>query len=269
MHLANWRRGTWQRLWQGALTISAVLVLWHFASSTGIFGRTSPEYSRLLLPPPTVVLSSLIEMIRSGYLLDNVSISILRVLCGFLLAALIAVPLGVAMASSTTVHNFADPLVRLVSPVPGVAWVPIAILWFGLGDEAAIFIITIGSIFPILLSTMQGVQDVDGRLVDAARTMGATQWQILERVMLPSLVPYLVTGFRTGLSFAWRVVIAAEMVGVPKGIGYMLTVGRSTGRTEITIVTMLVLGVLMILVEELIFNPLQSYTDAWRRPVLP
>lgn len=262
------RRASWRRLWQGGLTIVVALAFWQIASNTGIFGRTSPESSRLLLPPPAIVFSSLVVMVRSGYLLDNVSISVLRVLCGFVLASLIAVPLGIAMALSATIHNLVDPIVRLVSPIPGVAWVPIAILWFGLGDQAAIFIIAIGSIFPILLSTIQGVQDVDSRLVDAARTMGASQWQILQRVMLPSLIPYLVTGFRTGLSFAWRVVIAAEMVGVPKGIGYMLTVGRSTGQTEITIVTMLVLGVLMILVEELIFNPLQSYTDAWRKPVL-
>jgi ABC-type nitrate/sulfonate/bicarbonate transport system permease component len=184
-------RASWQRLWQGALTISAVLLLWQIASNTGIFGRTSPESSRLLLPPPAVVLSSLVEMARSGYLLDNISISVLRVLCGFLLAALIAVPLGVAMALSATIQNLADPIVRLLSPIPGVAWVPIAILWFGLGDEAAIFIITIGSIFPILLSTIQGVHDVDGRLVDAARTMGANRWQIMHRVLLPSLIPYL------------------------------------------------------------------------------
>ncbi len=255
-----------QRLWQGSLTLMVLLVLWQVASNTGLFGRISPEYSRLLLPPPAVVLASLVEMIRSGYLLDNVSISILRVISGFLLSALIAVPLGVAMALSPTIHNLAEPIVRLVSPIPGVAWVPIAILWFGLGDESAIFIITVGSIFPILLNTVQGVRDADPRLVDAARTMGANRWQIMQRVLLPSLIPYLVTGFRTGLSFAWRVVIAAEMVGVPKGIGYMLTVGRSTGRTEITIDTMLILGLLMIIVEELIFAPLESYTHVWRKP---
>lgn len=260
------QRAAWNRLWQGAIMCIATVVLWQIASSTGLFGRTSPEYSRLLLPPPAAVLSSLIDVIRSGYLLDNVSISILRVFCGFLLSAIIALPLGVCMAISKTAYNLADPIVRLLSPIPGVAWVPIAILWFGLGDEAAVFIIAVGSIFPILLNTIQGVQDVDSRLIDAARTMGATRRQILQQVMLPSIIPYLVTGFRTGLSFAWRVVIAAEMVGVPKGLGYMLTVGRSTGRTEITIVTMLVLGVLMIVVEELVFNPLQSYTEAWRKP---
>lgn len=259
-------RSSFQRLWQGAFTILIVVGLWQIASSTGLFGRTSPEYTRLLLPPPATVLASLVEMVRSGYLLDNVSISILRVVSGFLLAALIAVPLGIAMAISATIHNLTEPLVRLLSPIPGVAWVPLAILWFGLGDQAAIFIITIGSIFPILLNTAQGVQDADHRLIDAARTMGATRWQLLRRVLLPGLVPYLVTGFRTGLSFAWRVVIAAEMVGVPKGIGYVLTVGRSTGQTEITIVTMLVLGVLMMIMEELIFVPLESYTNAWRLP---
>jgi NitT/TauT family transport system permease protein/taurine transport system permease protein/sulfonate transport system permease protein len=95
--------------------------------------------------------------------------------------------------------------------------------------------------------------------------MGATQRQIIQRVMFPSLVPYLVTGFRTGLGFAWRVVIAAELVGVPRGIGYMLTIGRSTGRTEITIVTMIILGVLMLMVEELVFAPLEKRTSYWRR----
>jgi NitT/TauT family transport system permease protein/taurine transport system permease protein/sulfonate transport system permease protein len=97
--------------------------------------------------------------------------------------------------------------------------------------------------------------------------MGASRLQVIRRVMLPSLVPYLVTGFRMGLGYAWRVVIAAEMVGVPNGIGYMLTIGRSTGRTEITIVTMIVLGVMMLVVEEVIFAPLERRTATWRRAV--
>jgi NitT/TauT family transport system permease protein/taurine transport system permease protein/sulfonate transport system permease protein len=190
---------------------------------------------------------------------------LVRVLIGFALSVVIAVPLGVGMTTSPALNNVAEPFVRIFSPIPGVAWVPLAILWFGLGDMAAIFIITLGSVFPIILNTVQGVRDVDTRLVDAARMMGATQWQIMRRVMLPSLIPYLITGFRTGLGFAWRVVIAAEMVGVPKGIGYMLTVGRSTGRTEVTIVTMITLGLLMLIVEEFIFAPLEDRTRSWRR----
>jgi ABC-type nitrate/sulfonate/bicarbonate transport system permease component len=259
------RKQTLKRWWQGALAIVIGLAVWHIASVTGLFGRIPPEYSVLLLPPPKLVFTSLAQMVSSGYLWDQVSVSIMRVLIGFSLAVLIAVPLGIAMALSPMLNNFTEPFVRIFSPIPGVAWVPLAILWFGLGDQAAIFIITIGSIFPVLLNTIQGVHDVDRHLVDAARIMGANRWQVIRRVMLPSLIPYLVTGFRTGLGFAWRVVIAAEMVGVPKGIGYMLTIGRSTGHTEVTIVSMVCLGALMLMVEEMIFVPVEKRTSSWRR----
>lgn len=259
------KRRDLKRIWQGTLAVAAFLLVWNVASVTGLFGRVSPEYSLLLLPPPKVVLVALAQMLRSGYLWDHLSVSMLRVLAGFSLSVSIAVPLGIGMGLSASLNNLVEPLVRIFSPIPGVAWVPLAILWFGLGDGAAVFIITIGSIFPILLNTLQGVQDVDTQLIDAARTMGATRWQVIGRVMFPSLIPYLVTGFRTGLGFAWRVVIAAEMVGVPKGIGYMLTIGRSTGRTEVTIVTMICLGGLMLMVEELIFAPMERRTDSWRR----
>jgi NitT/TauT family transport system permease protein/taurine transport system permease protein/sulfonate transport system permease protein len=252
---------------QGGISLAIFLAIWHVASSTGLFGRIDSEYSLLLLPLPETVLKAIIETIRDGSLWGNVSVSIIRVAAGFLLAVLIGIPLGLGMALSRVCNNFSEPFVRVFSPIPGIAWVPLAILWFGLGDKAAIFIITIGSVFPIVINTIQGVRDVDAHLVDAARMMGATHLQVIRRVMLPSLIPYLVTGFRVGLGFAWRVVIAAEMVGVPKGIGYMLNVGRSTGRTDITIVTMVTLGVLMLVVEELIFAPLENRTRFWKRPV--
>jgi NitT/TauT family transport system permease protein/taurine transport system permease protein/sulfonate transport system permease protein len=256
---------SFSRFWQGALAIAGFFLLWHLASTTGMFGKMSPEYSLLLLPPPAIVFKAFGEMIWSGYLWNQLSVSLVRVLIGFALSVAIAVPLGIGMATSPAMNNVAEPFVRIFSPIPGVAWVPLAILWFGLGDKAAIFIITVGSVFPIILNTVQGVRDVDQRLIDAARMMGATHWQIIRRVMLPSLIPYLITGFRTGLGFAWRVVIAAEMVGVPKGIGYMLTVGRSTGRTEVTIVTMITLGLMMLIVEEFVFAPLEARTRSWRR----
>jgi ABC-type nitrate/sulfonate/bicarbonate transport system permease component len=253
------------RIWQGGLALLAFFILWHFASTTGLFGRISPEYSLLLLPPPLVVFKAFAQMAWSGYLWNQVSVSLVRVLIGFALAALIGVPLGIAMGLFPLANNLAEPFVRIFSPIPGVAWIPLAILWYGLGDEAAIFIITVSAVFPILLNTIQGVRDVDPNLVDAARTMGATRWQVIRRVTLPSVIPYLITGFRTGLSYSWRVVITAEMVGVPKGIGYMLAVGRSTGHTEVTIVTMICLGLLMLIVEELGFAPLEKRTNSWRR----
>jgi ABC-type nitrate/sulfonate/bicarbonate transport system permease component len=254
-----------KRIWQGGLALIVFLVIWHFASTTGLFGHINPEYSVLLLPPPTVVFKALGQMASSGYLWSQVSVSLIRVLIGFSIAVGIAVPLGIGMGLFSVLNNLADPFVRIFSPIPGVAWIPLAILWYGLGDTAAIFIIAVSSVFPILLNTIQGMQDVDANLVDAARTMGATKWQVIRRVMLPSLIPYLITGFRTGFGFAWRVVITAEMVGVPRGIGYMLSVGRSTGHTEVTIVTMICLGSMMLLSEELVFGPLEKKTSSWRR----
>jgi NitT/TauT family transport system permease protein/taurine transport system permease protein/sulfonate transport system permease protein len=258
------RRATVDRIWQGGLAVAAFVGVWHVASVTGLFGRIDPDYSLLLLPPPGVVVKALYDLAVTGQLWTNVAVSLVRVLIGFGLSVLIAVPLGLLMALSTTASNLFEPFVRIFSPIPGIAWVPLAILWFGLGDGAAVFIITIGSIFPILISTIQGVRDVDPRLIDAARMMGTGTRQTITRVILPGLVPYLVTGFRTGMGFAWRVVIAAEMVGVPKGIGYMLNVGRSTGQTEVTVVTMLLLGLMMLAVEELVFSPLEARTRAWR-----
>jgi ABC-type nitrate/sulfonate/bicarbonate transport system permease component len=256
-----------KRFLQSTAAVMIFVGFWHLASVTGLFGRVAAEFSLLLLPTPVTVFKTVVEMILSGYLWEHLSISLLRVAGGFLLAAVIAIPLGLGMALSQTFNSFTDPFIKIFSPIPGIAWVPLAILWFGLGDRAAIFIITIGSIFPIIMNTIQGVQDVDQHLVDASRMMGASSWQVLRRVFMPSLIPYLITGLRIGLGFAWRVVIAAEMVGVPKGIGYMLSVGRSTGRTDITIVTMVCLGVLMLLLERFIFVPLEKHTLFWRTPI--
>jgi len=251
----------------GAAAVAGFVALWHAASVTGLFGRVPEAYAALLLPKPSVVLEAVRESAASGYLWDQVSVSLLRVGAGFGISVAIGVPLGLVAALSSTANALIDPFVRIFSPIPGVAWVPLAILWFGLGDKAAIFIITVGSVFPILLSTAQGVRAVDRNLLDAARTLGARFHHQLRRVVLPSVTPFLVTGFRLGLGFAWRVVIAAEMVGVPRGIGYMLNVGRSTGRTEVTLMTMVILGVLMIVAEELVFAPLERRTSHWRPAV--
>lgn len=265
MRRSHWiNRAGCMKFGQGLAAVTAVVILWHAASVTGMFGRIAPEYCELLLPAPGKVAQTIVTMLQTGYLWGNLWISLVRVGASFGLAILIGVPLGIGMAINITTRNLAEPFVRFLSPIPALAWVPLAILWFGLGDSAAIFIITLGAVFPIIFNTIQGVQDIDRHLVDAARMMGAGPLQVARRVMLPSLTPYLVTGFRNSMSNAWRVVVAAEMVGVPKGIGYMLTVGRGTGETGVTIVTIIVLGVVMLVVEQVIFEPLENRTRFWR-----
>jgi ABC-type nitrate/sulfonate/bicarbonate transport system permease component len=257
----------YKKRWQGALSITVFLIVWHIASVTGLFGKMPLDYSLLLLPPPEKILATILNELSTGYLIQQLSISLLRVVIGFIISAIIGLSIGLAMALRPTVDNIFQPFVQIFSPVPGIAWVPLAILWFGLGNQAAIFIIIVGSIFPIIINTVQGAKDVDINLVNAAKTMGATHAQILKRVMLPSIIPYIVTGLRLGFGFAWRVVIAAEMVGVPNGLGYMLSEGRATGKTDVTIVTMVCLGVIMIIFEKILFEPLERRTRFWRNNV--
>jgi len=249
---------------QRLFSVAVFLTVWYIASNTGIFGRVTIKASKLLLPDPFTVVKAFGEMITSGYLPHNIAISLVRVLKGFAIAAALGIPLGIGMGMSKTITHFVSPIFRTFSPIPGVAWVPLAILWFGLGDKAAVFIIVMGAIAPIIINANQGVKDVDQNLLMALYSMNADKWQIIRRCIIPSIVPYLVSGFRLGLGFAWRVVIAAEMVGVPDGMGYVLSTGRSTGRTEVTIVTILSLGVVMILMEQVLFAALEKTTSHWR-----
>ena len=249
---------------QRIFSVAVFLTVWYIASNTGIFGRVTIKASKLLLPDPFTVVRAFWDTIRSGYLPQNIGISLVRVLKGFGIAAALGIPLGIGMGMSKTINNLVSPIFRTFSPIPGVAWVPLAILWFGLGDKAAVFIIVMGAIAPIIINANQGVKDVDQNLLMALYSMNADKWQIIRRCIIPSIVPYLVSGFRLGLGFAWRVVIAAEMVGVPDGMGYVLSTGRSTGRTEVTIVTILSLGVVMILMEQVLFAALEKTTSHWR-----
>lgn len=252
------------RFLEGFLAFVVLILLWYLASSTGIFGRVNITRGQLLLPKPLAVGREFLKILLSGYLLSNLAISMRRVLTGFLLAVIIGTPVGIAMGMNVHVRAFLNPIFRLFSPIPGVAWVPLAILWFGLGNKAAIFIITVGAISPIVVNTLQGVHEVDKRLIGVLQIMEAGRLQIIMHGILPSIAPYLISGYKLGLGFAWRAVIAAELVGVPDGLGYVLNVGRNTANTSITIITILSLGIIMIGMENILFLPLERVTSNWK-----
>lgn len=248
----------------GACSLLAILVLWQLASVTGIFGKYTPEKGALLLPSPLFVVRRMLELVVNGYLPQNIWISCKRVLAGFAIAVAVGSPMGILMARSHTIKCLLKPVFNILSPIPGVAWVPLAILWFGLGNDAAIFIIIVGSITPIVTNTFQGVESVEKKLEDVLKMLKASKVQVLRFLILPSVIPYLVTGFKLGMGFAWRVVIAAEMVGVPQGIGYVLNSGRSTGQTEITFITIISLFLIMTFFEKCLFAPLERLTG-WKK----
>ena len=144
---------------------------------------------------------------------------------------------------------------------------PLSILWFGLGDKAAVFIIAVSAITPIVTNVIQGIESIDTNLENMMNMLKASRWQLMRFLIIPSAVPYVITGFKLGLGYAWRVVIAAEMVGVPDGMGYVLNLGRSTAQTEITFITIIVLAVLLALMEKCLFAHLEKITGAWKTEV--
>ncbi|MGN0242782.1 MAG: ABC transporter permease [Lachnospiraceae bacterium] len=258
------KREKTKALLQGCIGILLVIGVWELASATGLFGKYEQEMANVLFPSPVKVFRKYIEVLSSGYLLSNIWVSLKRVLAGFCIASVIGLPLGILMGKSKSLHHFLNPLLRFLSPIPGVAWVPLAILWFGLGDSAAIFIISMGSMSPIIINTYQGMQNVDQKLYQVLEIMEANWYQTVRYCIIPSILPYVMAGFKLGLGFAWRVVIAAELVGVPKGMGYVLSVGRNTGDTAITLITIITLGIIMMLMEEFFFGMIEKRMNKWR-----
>lgn len=199
-----------------------------------------------------------------GTWLQNVLFSAERVAKGFMLAIVIGVPLGIAIGWSKLVASLVDPTIQWLRPVPITAWLPISIAIFGIRDFGAIFLITIGAFYPIVINTTQGARDVDKNWIRAALMMGASPLSTLRRVVLPAAMPSIFTGLRIGLGIAWTAVIVAEMVAVKSGLGYVLWDAYYVGRMDIVIADMVSIGLLGYVSDRLIVA-LEHWVLKWRR----
>lgn len=203
-----------------------------------------------MIPSPLEVALSVKTLatrgLPQGYtLFRHVLESLYRVFWGFTLAILIAVPLGIFMGWSKSLRDILTPLVEIVRPIPPLAWIPIAIFWFGIGIKSAAFIIFLGSFFPILLSTVSGVLSVDTILIDASLTLGAKRNDIYRKILIPGATPSIYTGVRIGLGIAWMTLIAAEFTGVKSGygLGYLIMVARDIQRPDHIVAGMVIIGI--------------------------
>jgi NitT/TauT family transport system permease protein/taurine transport system permease protein len=204
------------------------------------------------------------ETIQDGSLLRHVGASLGRVAVGTVLAIVVSIPLGVAMGLSPAVSSFLTPLFRFFSVLAGIAWIPIATLWFGYGFGAITFVIFNAVFFVVTYNTLLGVASIPLPLRHAAAALGARRWTMLTQVLLPGALPNIVTGVRTGLGFAWRGLIAAEMIATNVGLGYMLFLARDFYRTEVIVFGMIVIGILWLLLDRLLLAPLERATiERW------
>ena len=231
------------------ILISSILVVWQILSWMEVF----PPYK---LPSPIDVVAGfkklLIEGTPPGFRLHGHAFySLYRVAFGYLLACLFAIPLGLLMGWSKRLHYLINPVVEVVRPIPPLAWIPIAILWFGIGIKSAAFIIFLGVFFPILLNTVAGVLSINTTLIEAARTLHATERDIFFKVLFPAAVPSIFTGMRIGIGIGWMTLVAAEFTGVKEGygLGYMIMTSRDIQKPDEIIAGMLCIGFIGLLID--------------------
>lgn len=222
------------------------------------------EVNPRLFPQLAQVVAALREGIQDGSLIQHVGASLLRVAVGTVLAIIVAVPLGIAMGVSQVVSTFLTPLLRFFSVLAGIAWIPIATLWFGYGFGAITFVIFNAVFFIVTYNTLLGVSTIPMAVRNAALSLGAGPRAMLTEVLLPGALPNIVTGIRTGLGFAWRGLIAAEMIATNVGLGYMLFVARDFYRTEVIVLGMIIIGIIWLLIDRLLLAPLERATiERW------
>jgi ABC-type nitrate/sulfonate/bicarbonate transport system permease component len=224
------------------VSVAVVLIAWQIVSSA-VLPRIAP-YLVTLLPGPLAVVWALVELVRSGDLLTHALASFRRIAGAFVVAAAIAIPLGLAIGWWRRFGELVDPLIDLVRPIPPLAWIPIAILWFGIGDLQNMFIIFLGAFFPIVLNTIAGVRGVDRSLVWASLTLGGTRSQILREIVLPGALPLILTGLRIGLGVGWMALVGAELVAATSGFGFLIEDSRNLLATEYVLLGMALIGVM-------------------------
>ena len=226
-----------QRMLLAFASLLVTLTLWWLASASG-------WVDKILLPSPRDVVAALQSSIGDGSLLKNVIASLRRVLEGFAVAFVVAVPLGIAMGVSRIVYGLADPLLELLRPIPPIAVIPLAILWFGIDELSKVFIIAYGAFFPILVNTLAGFREVDRVQVRAAQALGANRMHVFRDVVLRSAFPFMIVGARLGMSMAFIVLVAAELIASSAGLGFMISDARYNFRTDQIFLGMACIGAL-------------------------
>lgn len=243
------------------LAIVLFLALWQAVVSF-LYGSSTQGR---LLPGPMEVLAAAKELVMSGELFRHAFQSLLRVVSGLAIAVCLAVPLGLLIGWFPLARDMGEVIIDTFRPIPPLAWIPLAVLWFGLSPASAVFIIIIGGFFPTLVSTVAGVRSVDRGLLEAAYTLGAIgSLDLFRRVVFPAALPSIVTGIRISAGLAWMSVVAAEMIAIDSGLGYMILNARQIFRPDVVVTGMAVIGLIGFGMDRLLFL-CETHIFRWRR----
>jgi len=225
-----------KRIAPSLLVLAAIIAVWW---------ATVAATESAIFPTPWQVITAAWELARDGTLWEHIGASLFRVGVGFGLAALIAIPLGLWMGWVAGAYRMFNPIFQMLRPISPIAWIPIAILWFGVGDVSPIFLIFISSVFPMIVQTTSGVHTIERRYLRAAANFGVSRSVLFRRVVIPAVLPEIIVGMRIGIGVAWLVVVAAEMIALRSGLGYMIMDSRNAGnRYDLVIAGMIIIGVI-------------------------
>lgn len=244
----------WWVIARNAFPFIVVFGLWEIVARAGVF---PPK----LFPSLVTVAEAFVNLTIRGILPHHVFDTVLRLLAGFFLAAIVGVTLGILMGRSRRVEDIALPLVSIGAPIPGLAYAPLFLLWFGLGNKSAVLLVAFVSAFPIIFNTWTGVKAVKEIWVRSAQAMGADDRRLFVKVIVPGALPYILTGLRLGLAQAWRILVGIEMLAaVPWGLGWMIFGAREFLNTDVMLAGVVVIGVIGLALEKLVFQKLEEYT---------
>jgi ABC-type nitrate/sulfonate/bicarbonate transport system permease component len=217
------------------LSFGGVILIWQIVVKVGLF-------QELVMPAPWSVAKTFYRFFVDGEFFIHLWASFARIITGFFFGALFGVILGILVGHFRLIEGLLDPLIQALRPIPIAAWLPLAIVWFGIGDKPGIFLIVIGTFFPIFINTVHGVKFTQLILIRAAQMLGATPWRLLLYVILPAALPNIMTGIRIGLGLAWVCVVISELLGVTAGLGFIIWDAQVYLQTDKVIVGMIVIG---------------------------
>ena len=225
-----------------ALAFSTLILVWSVIALLGDWGTH-------VFPSPAAVAASLWQLTLDGTLLQHTVASLFRVTVGFYLAILLGIPLGILLGRWTSARQFINPVIHFLRPISPLAWIPLAMLWLGIGDPPAIFLIFLASFFPLAVSTTIAVTTIQPTYFQVAANFNFSRFETMTLVILPAITPAVVTALRISINIAWLVVVAAEMIAVKSGLGYLILDSRNALRMDMVMAGMIVIGVIGLLLD--------------------
>ncbi len=222
-------------------------------------------WSSQVFPGPLPVFVSMGELLRNGTLLKHTVASLFRITIGFYLAVMLGLPLGMLLGRNKTCNTMLNPIIQFLKPISPIAWIPLAMLWFGIGDMPAIFLIFLASFFPLVVSTTITVSTINPVFFQVAANFNFTRMETITKIIIPAITPATITALRLSLAIAWLVVVAAEMIAVRSGLGYLILDSRNALRMDYVMAGMIVIGVIGLLLDFIMRRMGRLESTSWQR----